>query len=58
MNMIPTNKVVIGGGVSQIAAVAVWAGAEFGGVVIPVYIAMAGAGLMVSIVQWFVTDKK
>ena len=53
-----SRKVVVGGLTAQVAAIAAWAAKEFWRVEIPAEIAMAMAGVLITVVQYFVPDKK
>jgi hypothetical protein len=57
MSMAPTRKVWSGLAVGQVAAIATWAASNFWQVIIPVEVAMPLAGLLITVVQFFVTDK-
>ena len=50
--MVPTGNVVVGGMVAQVAMVSVWALEEFAHIKLPTEIAMAGAGILVTLVQY------
>jgi len=50
--MVPTGNVVVGGIVAQVAMVSVWALDEFAQIKLPTEIAMAGAGILVTFVQY------
>ena len=49
--MVPTGNVVVGGLVAQVAMVSVWALNEFMQIKLPTEIAMAGAGILVTLAQ-------
>jgi hypothetical protein len=54
----PTRKVWSGLAVGQVAAVATWAAGQFWQVIIPIEVAMPLAGLLITVVQYLVPDKR
>jgi len=50
--MVPTGNVVAGALTAQVAMVAVWALNEFAQVQLPTEIAMSGAGILITFVQY------
>ena len=57
MSMAPTRKVVAGALIAQIAAVTAWAAKEFWRIEIPTEIALSMAGILITLAQYFVSDK-
>jgi hypothetical protein len=53
-----TRKVTAGALIAQIAAVSAWAANEFFRVEIPTEIALSMAGIVITVTQYFVPDKK
>ena len=53
-----TRKVVSGALIAQIAAVSAWVASEFWRVEIPAEIALSMAGILITVVQYVVPDKK
>jgi hypothetical protein len=56
--MMPTRKVGYGALIAQLSAIGIWALEYFARVTIPPEIAVAGAGVLITVFQYIIPDKR